>query len=163
MMQAKVRVTMSRALAAAGLLALSGGPANAGDAASAREVVPAAERAGIDLEATGGPAQTRGVSATNVLGGLDLEPDFPALKGYRMRARVVTLDAGGVIAVHQHDSRPAVAYLLAGEVTEMRGAEQAVTYKAGEAAFEQSGLVHWWENRSDAPATVLVVDIVPKD
>ena len=80
-----------------------------------------------------------------------------------MRARVVTLDPGGVIAVHQHDSRPAVAYLLEGEVTEMRGRDEAITYGAGQVAFEQSGLVHWWENRSDAPATVLVVDIVSKD
>ena len=162
-MQPKVGTTMSQALAATGLLALSSGPASAGDAATAQEVVPAAERAGIDLAATGGPAETRGVSSTSVLGGLDLERDFPAMKGYRMRARVVTLDAGGVIAVHQHDARPAVAYLLEGEVTEVRGAEQATTYTAGEVAFEHSGLVHWWENRSDAPATVLVVDIVPKD
>ena len=69
----------------------------------------------------------------------------------------------GLAVLTRPETLPAVAYLLAGEVTEMRGAEQAVTYKAGEAAFEQSGLVHWWENRSDAPATVLVVDIVPKD
>ena len=109
-MQPKVGTTMSQALAAVGLLALSSGPASAGDAATAQEVVPAAERAGIDLAATGGPAETRGVSSTSVLGGLDLERDFPAMKGYRMRARVVTLDAGGVIAVHQHDARPAVAY-----------------------------------------------------
>jgi len=162
-MNTKLRGTTSHALGAAGLLALFGGHAWAGDAAPVQDVIPAAERAGIDLAATGGPAQTRGVSSTSVLGGLDLERDFPAMKDYRMRARVVTLEAGGVIAVHQHDSRPAVAYLLEGEVTEVRGAEQAITYTAGQAAFEQSGLVHWWENRSDAPATVLVVDIVPRD
>jgi quercetin dioxygenase-like cupin family protein len=152
-----------RALAALGLLSLICGAARAGDAVGAGEVVPTAERARIDLAATGGPAETRGVSSTRILGGMDLERDFPAMKGYRMRARVVTLDPGGVIAVHQHDSRPAVAYLLEGEVTEMRGRDEAITYGAGQVAFEQSGLVHWWENRSDAPATVLVVDIVPKD
>ncbi len=152
------------ALAAAGLVVLLASPSRAGDGDTlVPEVVPAGERTKVDLAGTGGPVETRGVLSTRVLGGLDLGQDFRAMQGYRMRARVVTLDAGGVIAVHQHDSRPAVAYLLEGEVTEVRGGEQSISYAAGQAAFEQSGLVHWWENRSQAPATVLVVDIIPAD
>lgn len=147
----------------AALLAVPVTAAMAGEEAAGNDVVPVAEQSGVDLAATGGPTETRGVLSTDVLGALDLAQDFPQMDGYRMRARVVTLDAGGRIAVHQHDARPAVAYLLEGEVTEVRPGRGETDYTPGKAVFEQTGTVHWWENRSESAATVLVVDIVPKD
>jgi len=160
---AEVKTGFARGAALAFVLAaLVTMPARADQAATMDQVVPEAERARIDLASTGGPAETRGVLASEVLGALDLVRDFPQMAGYQMRARVVTLDAGGVIAVHQHESRPAVAYLLEGEITEVRGKEQVIAHGQGSAAFEQTGLVHWWENRSDRPVKVVVVDIVPK-
>lgn len=145
------------------VLAAPATAALAGDEPAGGEVVPAAERAGVELAATGGPAETRGILATDVLGALDLASDFPQMRGYQLRARVVKLDAGGVVAVHQHDSRPAVAYLLEGRVTEVRPGQGEKAHTPGMATFEQTGVVHWWENRSDEPATVLIVDIVPAE
>ncbi len=55
-----------------------------------------------------------------------------------------------------------MAYVLEGELIEHRSDESApVTRRAGAAAFEKTGVVHWWANESSRVARVLVVDIVP--
>ena len=68
---------------------------------------------------------------------------------------------GGVIAVHRHEGRPGLAYILEGEIIEHRNdAEGTVLRRAGDVSFEKSGVVHWWENVSDARVRALIVDIV---
>ncbi len=32
--------------------------------------------------------------------------------------------------------------------------------KAGDSAFEKTGVVHWWENTGNIPAKAIVVDII---
>jgi quercetin dioxygenase-like cupin family protein len=105
---------------------------------------------------------TQGVLAVKRLGGEPLGKDFIALKGRELRLRELTIAPGGTIALHQHDQRPGVAYILDGKMTELRGPGFSPRVLGpGEVAFEGSGVVHWWRNDGTKPARALVVDIVP--
>ncbi len=138
--------------------AVAAGPAVGADAVS---VAPAAEQAKALQEGVDGPTENRGIGGVKALGMVALGHDFPALEGRVMRAREITLLPGGVVAVHKHDQRPGVAYILEGEVYEHRGSAPPELKRQGEVAFEQSGVTHWWENRTEGVVRAFVVDIVP--
>lgn len=137
------------------------GAASAHD--SGDSVVPQQERQlAQDLQATG-PKENKGISV-NPLGNVSLEGELPGVVGKIMRAREIVIAPGGVVAVHQHDGRPGLAYILEGEVYEHRNDETgSVLRKAGAVSFEKTGVTHWWENRSDQKMRAIVVDIVPTE
>ena len=81
-----------------------------------------------------------------------------------MRMREVSLAPGGEVAVHQHQSRPGMAYVLEGEATEHRSdSEGPLIRKAGDVAIEASGIVHWWVNNGTESSRVVIVDIIKED
>ena len=126
-----------------------------------KEIAPSAERAATKMA---GPDKTVGIESVEMLGVNPLGADFPALEDRVMRVRRLVVNPGGVVAVHEHKQRPGVAYILEGEIYEHRSdADEPILRKAGQIAFEHSGVSHWWENKSDAPVTALVVDIFPAD
>jgi len=116
----------------------------------------------------GGPqpapaTQTTGVLAVRRLGAQPLDHDFPALAGRELRVRELTIAPGGSIALHRHDQRPGLAYILEGRMTERRGPGFApLVLGPGEVALEATGITHWWRNEGSTNARALVVDIVPK-
>lgn len=124
----------------------------------AADVVPAHER----LNSGQGATVTQGVVAIKRLGGQPLGEEFPALQGRELRLREITVAPGGSIALHRHDHRPGVAYILEGQMTERRGPGfNPKVYGPGQVAFEGDGITHWWRNEGTTPARALVVDIVP--
>lgn len=126
--------------------------------------VPAHEYQTAQSLGMDGPTKTEKVGPVTLLGAISLADDFPQMVGRDLRARVIVVQPGGVVAVHQHEQRPGVAYIIEGEITEHRSDEsEPVLRRAGDAAFEKSGISHWWQNHSDTPTTALVVDIVPSD
>ncbi len=126
-------------------------------------VVPDAEHAADAAQAFDGPRENRGIAKIDPLASLDLAQDFPDLKGRRLRARVIHLDPGAVVAVHEHQQRPGIAYVLEGEVVERRNdTDKPIVHGVGSFAVEHTGVVHWWSNATDKPARALVVDIVPE-
>lgn len=111
----------------------------------------------------GAPTQSTGIDST-VLGAIPLEEFFEALKGRNLRAREVVLLPGAKIAVHKHDRRPALVYVLEGEVVEHRSdSEEPVIRRQGDIYFEPFGVVHWLENVSPNRVRALAVDIAPGD
>lgn len=125
------------------------------------EVVPEREYETAKKLGLEGPAETRGISSVKKLGQLDLAEEFPPMEGRRFRAREITIEPGGVVAVHRHQSRPGFAYILEGEIIEHRNDHpDPILRKAGDVAIEKTGVSHWWENRSDGIVRALVVDIV---
>lgn len=135
----------------------------AGPAAADHRVVPDAEREAV-RGVESGPTETRGVSGIRVIGTVPLagELDDPATRV--LRAREIVIEPGGQVAVHRHDQRPGIAYILAGEAWEHRNdSPEPILRRAGDAAFERSGVVHWWENRGEVPMRALVVDLVPAE
>lgn len=126
------------------------------------DVVPSAERESAAARAFAGPTQNRGVESVTPVGSVALGEEFEGMQGRVLRAREIIVAPGGVVAVHEHHKRPGLAYILEGEIVEHRNDQaEPLVRRAGDAAFERTGVVHWWENRSDKPVRALVVDIVP--
>lgn len=113
-----------------------------------------------DSEEFTGPAETSGIASIEALGLVDLGAEFSAMTGRQFRARVFTIEPGGIVGIHTHDQRPGFAYILSGSIVEHRNdTDGAIQHEAGSIAVERSGVSHWWENISDAPVRALVVDI----
>lgn len=129
--------------------------------ASAVQLVPAHEHDLAQKQKLDGPTKTKGIESVSLLGTIGLQKDFSAMAGKQLRARELVIAPGGVVAIHQHDARPGVAYILEGEIVEHRNDQaEAILRKKGDVAFEQSGVAHWWENKSGKTVRALVVDII---
>lgn len=76
-----------------------------------------------------------------------------------LRAREIVFDPAAVVTLHKHQSRPAVANIIEGEVTEYRvgksGKYVVLVKKSGEAAFEGNNAVHRWKNETDRQASAV--------
>lgn len=80
----------------------------------------------------------------------------------KLRLRVVSVAPNGVVGAHTHNSRPSFAYMVSGTALEHRG-DADYNHQAGSAVAERNGLSHWWENKGDTDAVILVVDIIPEN
>jgi quercetin dioxygenase-like cupin family protein len=109
------------------------------------------------------PTETLGIESSTLLGSIELGRDFEGLVGRNLRAREVHLEPGAIVGVHPHEGRPAVVYILEGEMTEYRSDEgKGLVRRKGDVSFEETGMAHWWRNDSGSPALLFVVDIVPE-
>jgi quercetin dioxygenase-like cupin family protein len=103
------------------------------------------------------PTENQGVAVKNV-GSLELGPEIEGMAGRQLRFRVITLEPGGVFAVHNHKDRPTVEYLLKGEVTEFRG-ETSKVYHDGDGVLSDRNTTHWWRNDGAAQAIFIAADV----
>ncbi len=103
------------------------------------------------------PTETKGMKAP-VIASLDLGPEIEGMQGRQLRMRLLTLDPGGVVAVHSHKDRPAVVYLLVGAATLHEGG-QVKEYREGDSWAEGKETTHWAENRGTKPVVAIAVDI----
>jgi quercetin dioxygenase-like cupin family protein len=94
-----------------------------------------------------------------LLRSLNLEREFPSTAGRTFRMRKITLQPGGMLARHDHNDRPALTYVLEGQVTYRQEGKPDVVIKAGEGAAEGRGAPHWAENTGKVPAVWIGVDI----
>lgn len=120
---------------------------------------PAAEET-VTLGGLRGPKETRGIASIDPLGIIDLGGEFPAMEGRQMRARIFTIEPGGVVGVHTHDQRPGYAFIVSGSIAEHRNDQPgSLTRHAGDISMEKAGVTHWWKNGFSEPVKALVVDI----
>jgi quercetin dioxygenase-like cupin family protein len=139
-------------LIAAGLVAgaLFAGTAAAGECPA--DKLQADVRESVDFEPVG-------VTDT-VLSAIDLADEAPMLPGRMMRVRYLTIEPGGVVPWHSHGERPALIYILSGEINEYASNCAApIVHKAGEVARETHALSHWWKNLGSETVTLLSFDI----
>lgn len=88
-------------------------------------------------------------------------PSDPAAAGRTFRARKVALAPGARTQSIAGDNQPAIYYVTAGEIQDYRGANAAPTRRAlHEAGALRRGETYQLANESDAPAEVLIVDII---
>lgn len=119
-------------------------------------VSPAQAAKGGDFK---GPTEPKGISVKD-LGKFDLGKELKGMDGRDVRARLWTMEAGGIVPVHSHKDRPAQIYVLAGEVVEHRSdSDDPHSYKKGDLSVEAEGVVHWWENKGNETVLLLAVDI----
>lgn len=80
---------------------------------------------------------------------------------FKLRATELTFAPDGYVGVHHHVG-PGIRYVLSGEFTFAQGGQETI-YKAGDYFFETGNLAHTAQNKTNLPARVLIVEIVPKD
>lgn len=84
------------------------------------------------------------------------------LTGHKLQLRAITIEPGGQIAKHGHETRPGLVKVIDGEWIEGRASgEKTYTANQAEGILEDENTTHWFFNRSDKPATAIVCDIVP--
>jgi quercetin dioxygenase-like cupin family protein len=97
----------------------------------------------------------------NVLSMLDLSKEKVAIAGHLMRVRRLEVQPGGIVPWHSHAERPALIYIVSGEIFEnSSNCAVPIQHKAGEVARETHATSHWWQNTGKVPATLLSFDIV---
>ena len=98
---------------------------------------------------------TVGKTATRDLGG-----EIEGMQGWQLRLRVLNLEPGGVIGVHSHRDRPAVAYVLQGTLTEHPDGGAMREHPKGDAWSEGKGTTHWAENKGKTSVVLITGDIL---
>jgi quercetin dioxygenase-like cupin family protein len=145
--------TKTSALVAAGLLAgvVFAGAAFAGECPADKKMANARE-----------PVTEAAVGVTDtVLAMLPLADEGPMLKDRKMRVRKLTIDVDGIVPWHSHGDRPALIYIIEGEINEYASNCAApIVHKAGEVAVESHDVSHWWKNLGNTPVTLLSFDIM---
>ena len=149
-----VRGRLGRTVALAGLVL---GATTALSAAIAGECpadkVKANAREPVNLAATG-------VTDT-VLASIDLAKEPIKADGRQQRVRKLVIQPGGIVPWHSHDDRPALIYVIEGEINEYNSnCAVPIVHKAGDVARETRGTSHWWKNFGDQTVTLLSFDIL---
>ncbi len=105
------------------------------------------------------PKETQGLDVTPLELHEAIGEQISVMDGFALRARRIVIEPGGTIAEHSHADRPGVVYILEGSMTEHRG-DVARVVKPGDTWTEMADTVHWMENTSGKPCTIIAVDLV---
>jgi quercetin dioxygenase-like cupin family protein len=102
-----------------------------------------------------------GVTDT-VLASIDVAKEPAAIAGRNFRIRKLVVQPGGVVPWHDHANRPALIYILEGQITEYASTcSVPVEHKAGDVSVEDHTVKHWWQNNSDKPTVLISDDLYP--
>jgi quercetin dioxygenase-like cupin family protein len=142
------------AAAVIGALGLAGGATYAGEC-------PADKRVADGKGQAMGPTTPSGVTDV-VRASTDLAQEPLALQGRQFRLRQLEMQPGGVVPWHSHNDRPAMIYVVSGEVVEYASnCAVPITHRAGDVAPEKNGTSHWWKNTGTSKAVLISVDLFP--
>jgi quercetin dioxygenase-like cupin family protein len=142
---------LAGALAGTALLA---GAASAGQCPAGKMV---ASGQGQEAGATMPKSVTDTVLAAIPLAG---EPGV-GVRDRLFRLRKLVIKPGGEVPWHSHADRPALIYIVKGEVTEYASTcTVPIVHKAGEVAPETHATAHWWKNTGKKTAVLLSADLL---
>ena len=97
----------------------------------------------------------------NVLAAIELGQEPAKIQGRTLRLRKLTIAPGGVVPWHSHADRPAIIYVVSGEVTEYASnCAVPIAHKAGEVARETHLTAHWWKSTGTETVVLLSADIL---
>lgn len=119
----------------------------------------------VAVFASGYAAGQRQPPAANVgqseqaLRSLDLTGELDSPAGRPLRMRKITLQPGGVLGLHNHVDRPAVTYLLQGQMTYHQEGKPDLVANPGDGFAEGRATTHWAESTGNVPAVWIAVDI----
>ncbi len=94
----------------------------------------------------------------------DLSKEPAGIKDRQFRLRQLDIQPGGIVPWHSHDNRPALIYVVSGEIIEYASnCAIPIMHKAGDVSNEKKGTSHWWQNTGTAKVTLISVDLFPVD
>jgi quercetin dioxygenase-like cupin family protein len=96
-----------------------------------------------------------------VLAAIDLSKEPAKLDNRLLRLRKLEILPGGVVPWHSHGDRPAIIYIIQGEVTEYASdCAVPIVHKTGDVARETASTSHWWKNMGKQTVILLSADIL---
>ena len=138
----------------AGTVAIAATAVNAGEC-------PAGKKVADGQGQKPGPTAPKDVTDM-VRASTDLSREPAAIKGRQFRLRQLEMQPGGIVPWHSHGDRPAMIYIVSGEVVEYASScGVPIVHKAGDIAPEKNGTSHWWQNTGKMPAVLISVDLFP--
>lgn len=127
-------------------------------AASAGEC-PADKRVADGRGQKPGPTAPKDVT-DKILAMTDLTKEALGIKDRLFRARQLDIKPGGIVPWHSHGDRPAMIYVVSGEVTEYASTcAVPIVHRAGEVAAERAPTSHWWQNTGSTTSVLISVDL----
>ena len=93
---------------------------------------------------------------------IDISSLIPSLAGRNVRMRFWLMGPNGMIAEHCHENRPALVYLMNGEVKETKreNGKIVVNKLRGPLAVDEgNGTHHWWRNESNEAVLMIALDL----
>jgi quercetin dioxygenase-like cupin family protein len=104
------------------------------------------------------PAENKGLKAVE-LRSIDLSSEIESVQGRKLRLRLLTLEPGGVVAVHSHKDRPTVLHVIKGTLTSHPQGKPDVVLRTGDGLAEGKDSNHWVQNTGSEPAEFITVDV----
>lgn len=118
------------------------------------------------------PADKRGTNVTKpstmaakdvtdvVLASVDVAKE-QGIKDRLFRLRKLEVQPGGVVPWHSHGERPAIIYIVEGEIYEHSSdCAVPILHKAGDVATETKSVAHWWKNEGTKTVVLLSADLL---
>jgi quercetin dioxygenase-like cupin family protein len=109
-----------------------------------------------------GPVDFKPVGVTDtVIASIDVaKPPFN-IKDRNFRMRKLTVEPMGIVPWHSHADRPAIIYIIEGEINEYASnCAVPIVHKAGDVVAETSEVSHWWKNLGDKTVVLLSADLL---
>jgi len=149
--------TTRRLLAGAAILSCLGlGAAHAGGCPDGKTVADGKGQAMSKLPANG---VTDTIISTN-----DVSAAPFNIKDRTLRLRRLEVQPGGVVPWHSHGDRPAIIYIISGQIVEYASTcSVPIVHKTGEANPEAYTTQHWWRNETNEPVVLLSADLFHKE
>jgi quercetin dioxygenase-like cupin family protein len=137
-------------------------------AASAVECPPEHKKADVrpapsDKIWDGARLVTEGI-VDKTIASVEIDKEPFNIDGRLFRMRTLTVEPGTIVPWHSHADRPAIMYVIKGEITEYASNCAApVTYKPGDYVAEGPGLAHWWQNHGDETVMLVSADLLKQE
>ena len=107
------------------------------------------------------PVDLKPVGVTDtVIAMIDVDKE-QGIKDRNLRMRKLVVEPGGVVPWHSHAERPAIIYIIEGEINEYASnCAVPIVHKAGDVVAETNGISHWWKNLGDKTVVLLSADLL---
>ena len=107
------------------------------------------------------PVDMKPVGVTDtVIAMIDVDQE-QGIKDRKFRMRKLTIEPGGIVPWHSHGERPAIIYIIEGEIDEYASnCAVPIVHKAGDVVAETKGVSHWWKNLGDKTVVLLSADLL---
>jgi quercetin dioxygenase-like cupin family protein len=108
------------------------------------------------------PVDVKPVGVTDtVIAMIDVEKEPANIKDRKFRMRKLSVQPGGIVPWHSHGDRPAIIYIIDGEINEYASnCAVPIVHKAGDVVAETSKVSHWWKNTGDKTVVLLSADLL---
>ena len=100
-----------------------------------------------------------GVTDT-VIAMIDVDKE-QGIKDRKFRMRKLTIEPGGIVPWHSHGERPAIIYIIEGQIEEYASnCAVPIVHKAGDVVAETKDVSHWWKNLGDKTVVLISADLL---